>query len=207
MNSRALKKYEINNEEIYLIYHDIEKPYCKYCGHPLKYKSFRIGYLLDSCTNSCPGTIKRRESGVYKNHGVINGFQTKRSKERIIEKYGVENPFFSRDIQEICKIKMTETKAHDDWKETIGKKSSEMCSKTMNSEEWKPTTGQQQKSRIRETRENRGHWIPIIERKSFDIYRYYVWKETEKQDLKSLENYDKRGRSDIDENAYHIFNI
>lgn len=210
INSRALKKYDITNEEVYLIYHDLEKPYCEECGEPLKYKSFQIGYLINSCNNSCPGTIKRREQTVLKNHGVLNGFQTDKSKEKILERYGVDNPFLSSDVQKICSEKMSKTKNSIEWKETTGKLSAQKCSNTKNSIEWKETVGAKIKEKMRSTNESNGKWIPLDNKTEFQLYKREVWAETNNQNLEQLENYDKRGRIDLDPNAYsldHKFSI
>lgn len=38
----------------------------------------------------------------------------------------------------------------------------------------------------------------------FNIYRKAVWRYTNKNNLENLKNYDKRGRSDLKEDAHHL---
>ena len=53
LNPNKTRKLNISNEELYLIYHELEKPYCKGCKLPLRFYSFKKGYT--TCGNrSCP---------------------------------------------------------------------------------------------------------------------------------------------------------
>ena len=57
--------------------------------------------------------------------------------------------------------------------------------------------------RTRKTFEDKGVWIPLSEKTEYDAYRYLVWYYTNQNDIKSMENYDKRGRAGV-LGAYHL---
>ena len=108
-------------------------------------------------------------------------FKTDEFKEKLknhnIEKYGVENYFNSEDYKV---------------------KSKEASLKKYNSEYYLS-------SELRKQREiESGHWISDEDRTEYELYRLNVWRITNKQDLESLEDFDKRGRIDLNSDAYHI---
>ena len=123
-------------------------------------------------------TIKKTNLEKY---GETSYSKTDEFKEKLknhnIEKYGVENYFNSEDY----KIK-----------------SKEASLKKYNSEYYLS-------SELRKQREiESGHWISDEDRTEYELYRLNVWRITNKQDLESLEDFDKRGRIDLDSDAYHI---
>ena len=60
------------------------------------------------------------------------------------------------------------------------------------------------KKMIRKNKESKFEWIPLAMYDDFKLYKYWVWKFTNKQDLGSMSNYNMRGRADINRNAYHV---
>ena len=57
--------------------------------------------------------------------------------------------------------------------------------------------------KTRKTFERKGIWIPLSDLSDYELYRREVWKYTDKNDLSSLENYEKRGRAGVP-GAYHL---
>jgi hypothetical protein len=58
-------------------------------------------------------------------------------------------------------------------------------------------------SKIRQTNENSGWWLPIEQQDKFDRYKSLVRRITERQDISILENYNRRGHS-RDELSYSL---
>ena len=58
-------------------------------------------------------------------------------------------------------------------------------------------------NKMRKTLENNGAWVPLSEKTEYEFYSYMVWFYTNSNDLKGLENYDKRGRAGVD-GAFHL---
>lgn len=50
----------------------------------------------------------------------------------------------------------------------------------------------------------KGLWNDPIKLSEWKQYHKRVWRETVRQNLESLENYEKRGRADLVDNAYHL---
>lgn len=154
-------------------------------------------------SNSKEGREKAKQT-LLKNHGVTSTWKLQKTKDTIrktnlkkydetcyfktdefkeklknhnIEKYGVENYFNSEDYKV---------------------KSKEASLKKYNSEYYLS-------SELRKQREiESGHWISDEDRTEYELYRLNVWRITNKQDLESLEDFDKRGRIDLNSDAYHI---
>lgn len=63
------------------------------------------------------------------------------------------------------------------------------------------------KEKIRTTNENSGQWLPLSEWPAFKLYSSDVWKITQQQNLKSLENFDKRGRNSGEYHIDHKYSI
>lgn len=58
--------------------------------------------------------------------------------------------------------------------------------------------------KTRETNIQSGHWISDCDKSFAQLYYEKVWKFTNKQELKSLNNFDKRGRIDLIDSAHHL---
>ena len=63
------------------------------------------------------------------------------------------------------------------------------------------------KEKIRITNENKGKWMPLEEWSEFKLYSSDVWKTTQHQDLKSLVNFEKRGRNSGEYHIDHKYSI
>lgn len=59
-------------------------------------------------------------------------------------------------------------------------------------------------AQCRITKEDNGTMIPLSQKNDFELYYYYVWKITEKQNLSSLVNFELRGNHAANINAYHL---
>lgn len=57
--------------------------------------------------------------------------------------------------------------------------------------------------RVKKMREE-GKYVKLEDLPDFKHYQRCVWKVTNAQKLEMLENYDKRGRADLKEDAYHL---
>lgn len=69
-----------------------------------------------------------------------------------------------------------------------------------------PGVKEKQKVRHRKTNEESGFWVKLKDKKDYEIYKYYVQKETMKH-YKQLPNSEKRGNHAYNKNAYHIDHI
>jgi hypothetical protein len=63
------------------------------------------------------------------------------------------------------------------------------------------------KEKIRLTNENKGKWMPLEEWSEFKLYSNAVWKVTNRQDLESLQNFEKRGRNSGEYHIDHKYSI
>jgi len=52
--------------------------------------------------------------------------------------------------------------------------------------------------------EESGDWIPLNQLSDFHRYSRIVWSITNKQNISSLENYERRGRIFEDKDSYHL---
>lgn len=123
-------------------------------------------------------TIKKTNLEKY---GETCYFKTDEFKEKLknhnLEKYGVEYYFNSDDY----KIKSKET--------SIAKYNS----------------GYYLGSELRKQREIlSGKWLSDEERTDYNLYFVNVWRITRNQNLSQLENFEKRGRLDLNSEAYHL---
>jgi len=62
ISSSKLKKYNITSEELYLQYHNIEKPKCIVCNSEVKYHGFKRGYN-ECCSVKCANKIRENNLG------------------------------------------------------------------------------------------------------------------------------------------------
>lgn len=62
-------------------------------------------------------------------------------------------------------------------------------------------------SRWRQTGETNGKFTPLEQKSEWEQYQHLVWYYTNKNDLSLLEGYKRRGRVDINKNAYHLDHI
>lgn len=62
-------------------------------------------------------------------------------------------------------------------------------------------------ARWRQTGEMNGKFTPLEQKSKWDRYTRLVWNHTNRNDLSVLENFNLRGRVDIDNDAYHLDHI
>ena len=206
------------NQLLYDILYDMEgivKPKCTICHiNEVSFSTTRFEYK-ECCTNPSCTTIHQ-----YKN-------QEKMSKENITlmvsrvkatkkERYGDENYVNSKKLKATLALKTSE-----DWK-LISDKRVDTIRKTHGYDnisqvpEIKKKVGETtfknygvlrfpniDQNKIRLIMEKVGRWIPIINKSDSDRYRMEVIKLTNRVDISKLDNYDKRGRVDI-EGSYHL---
>jgi len=104
LNGNKTKNLKETNEEIYLIYHDIEKPICE-CGNEINFLGFSRGYnkddkkILEKQTKE-----KKYPQGYSRNH--------KKANETCIQKYVVNHFMMTEEGKE--KSKETKLKKYND---------------------------------------------------------------------------------------------
>lgn len=60
------------------------------------------------------------------------------------------------------------------------------------------------KAKLREKKELNGVWIKLVDKEDYELYCYMVDKHTSQQPLNRLINSERRGRTDLKENAFHL---
>lgn len=153
--------------------------------------------------NSKEGREKAKQT-LLKNHGVTSTRKLQKTKDTIkktnLEKYGETCYFKTDEFKEKLKEHNIEKYGVENYfnSEDYKIKSKEVSLKKYNSEYYLS-------SELRKQREiERGHWISDEDRTEYELYRLNVWRITNKQDLESLKDIDKRGRIDLNPDAYHI---
>lgn len=153
--------------------------------------------------NSKEGREKAKQT-LLKNHGVTSTWKLQTTKDTIkktnLEKYGETCYFKTDEFKEKLKEHNIEKYGVENYfnSEDYKIKSKEASLKKYNSEYYLS-------SELRKQREiESGHWISDEDRTEYELYRLNVWRITNKQDLESLKDIDKRGRIDLNPDAYHI---
>jgi hypothetical protein len=204
LNNRRLVGFTA--EEVFLVYYEIEKPECR-CGKLLKFINFTRGYQK-FCSKSCSSKFNKAYlNGVNK---ILN--MTKDEKEIMRdkikstcdEKYGGIG-FSSKELlekqQKTCEEKYGSKFYNNPNKisETIINRSLE--EKITHLNKVKNTLleryGVENISQSKEHRklmENKLNWVPLEEMDDFKLYYRQVSYNTRKQNVKILDNYEKRGK-------------
>ena len=95
------------SEKIYL-FQGNEKHLCLICGKKTVFMDANTGYQ-EHCGSVCAGlnkdVQKKREKTNLKTYGYKNGFQSPKTKETLLKKYGTDHPMHSNIIKE--KVKQT----------------------------------------------------------------------------------------------------
>lgn len=185
---------------------------CKLCGNTTKFLGLKHGYLR-YCSRSCASkdtlNLEKQKETMLERYGVENAFQMENTrkncnseeakakkkitfKETMLERYGVETVLMLPEYRNDHLRNYSEIV--NKFKETNLRKYGYMC--TLNIPETRAT--------IRKNKELNYEWIPLNQYEYFKLYKYWVWKYTNKQDFNKIENYNLRGRNDIVENAHHI---
>ena len=205
----CLEKYGVENPfQVKEFTHDING---NYKAHSKESKEKRNTTLLEKYGTSDPLSINNgRERGLQKCN-YDPAIKEKR-KETCIERYGAENTFSSKEFQESLKdiieekygvrniSYLQETKDKISEKLSIICTTEEMVCRRYKVDQDGKTSIQKQK----ETNILNGIWVADEEKTDLDIYRRNVWKVTNKQDLSTLENIERRGHINFDSDAYHL---
>lgn len=154
-------------------------------------------------SNSKEGREKAKDT-LMKNYGVSSTRKLEKTKDSIkktcLERYGVENFSQTEEFKEKCKKSCLE-KYGVEWftqSEEYKKSCTETSINKYNSKHY--LSSKQRK----DLEIQKGNWIPDEERSECEKYYLDVWRETFNQPLEFLENYEKRGRIDLNPEAYHI---
>jgi hypothetical protein len=218
LDSNKTKKLSYSTEEIYLVYNGLnEIPKCPVCGKNKKFVTFKRGYKVTcgsfNCSNnniesnrkrsesilkSTDIALEKRKKTKFKKYGNEDFTNRRKCKETVKQKYGVENVFQLEEVK--LKIKKTCLENHGDENYRNPKKAREtlienhgitspFCIKEVHQKATKTKWENHYKN---------------FNRSDFELYSSLVKKYTEANDLKVLENYDKRGNHAYDDSAYHL---
>lgn len=176
-------------------------------------------------SNSKEGREKAKQT-LLKNHGVTSTWKLQKTKDTIkktnLEKYGETSYSKTDEFKERLKAHNIEKfgtwfvnteEYKEKYKETCLKKygvefftqSDVYLEKAKETYREKYDSDFYMSSEIRRQKEiESGRWLADEQKSDYKRYSESVWRTTNKQDLETLENYDKRGRLDEDENAFHL---
>lgn len=137
---------------------------CANCNMPLTL--FKNGYKTKYCSTSCRSSMnaKGSKNNFYGTEGI------KRRKDGMRRHYGVEHNYH---------LSETVNKRRKTCNERFGGNS--------------PQSSHVVRANTRRSQEDKGKWLPKSKYQAFDLYCIEVRKITERQDLTTLENHDKRG--------------
>lgn len=221
----------VTREELFLIYNDTETPLCRNpnCSKKAMFKNFSVGYNLycsKECSYNCPIKIEGEKATSLKNGS--KAITVAKSKVTLFNKFGVTNAF---NIKEVREKQLKSITKNDEWKkkrentnkerfnhvsyagsedyynnfENILKKSKETCISKYGHEF--ACQSEIVKTSTKNTKISNGNQIPDELLTEFEHYSRLAWSITRKQDLKKLKNYNKRGRADSKDDAYHLDHI
>ena len=176
--------------------------------------------------NSKEGREKAKQT-LLKNFGVTTTWKLQKTKDTIkntnLEKYGETCYFKTDEFKEKLKehniekygtqwfVNIDEYK--EKYKETCLKKygvefftqSGVYLEKAKETYREKYDSDFYMSSELRRQKEiESGRWLADEQKSDYKRYSESVWRTTNKQDIETLENYDKRGRLDLNPGAYHL---
>ena len=176
---------------------------CEYCGNKTIFKSLKWGFKK-YCCNTC---------------AVKNTLNLEKQKETMIKKYGVDNALKLEKTKILCQTKEAKEKRVASVKITSLERYGVECVlslkefrndhkrdyddivrkfKITNIERYGVECPLHRKER-REYFISNGLWISDEDLPDYEFYKRVVWKITNKQNIKTLDNINKRGR-----NSYHL---
>ncbi len=192
LNSNKTKFIEETSEELYLIFNDTT-PYKCYCGNNTAFLTFKKGYR-EYCSTKCLNNSKKvkdnKKNTLMTNYGVDSPLKSKELKEKALKtsfsRYGNGNNY--------DKIINTKKELYGDENYNNREKAKSTCLALYGEENYSLT--KEFSDLLRK--------IPLELLDDFSYYSYIVWKTTKRQEIKLLKNFDKRGRIDLNKEAYHL---
>ena len=187
----VINNTNIKTTELFYMYKNniYETPLCL-CGNKLKFLGISDGYRKH-CSNKCSKldskTQEKYENTMFNRYGTISTFGFDKTREKIqntINNYLILNPNYRNEMND---KKIATCLERYGVKYTFQTK--ELYIKS------------------RKTQESIGRWVPSNKKLDFELYKMLVWKYTYRNNLNLLENFHKRGRSDLCEDAHHIDHI
>ncbi len=205
--------HNITMREYYDKYIKTEKEgVCEVCGKNTKFISYNQGYLKH-CSCLCAGinekTIKKIKKTKKERYDDENFSNRKKATKTNIKKYGVENVSQIEEIKE--QKKKTTFKNFGVYNpllsEEIKEKSKQTCIKNYGVDN--PSKSEKIKIKrtntilkkygvsnfsksldYRKLKEELGEWIPLEQKSDYEIYRMFVWKETDRWKEKLFKKWD-----------------
>lgn len=227
-----LKENNMTHKECYdIINSDINKKCC-ICGNETIFLSFTKGYkeTCDDVNCKNANTKQKSDNTLLERYGTTDRFSINNGRERGLQKcnndedisrkrketckqkYGGDTPFHSMEFQESLKDIIEEKYGVrnisylQETKDKISEKNLVICTsdEMKNRRNKLDNNGETSIDKQKKTNIMNGKWVADEYKSDYELYHRNVWKITKKQDLKSLQNIEKRGHITFDENAYHL---
>ena len=223
----------VSIEDLYFIYTGIKAPKCKLigCQNLVKFNSFTAGYTniycSDICSCYCTERIEKEKRTSIKNNS--KQITCEKRKETWLLKYGCENVSQSDIIQEKRNATIIKNDSFGDefvtnrkvtYKTLYGSDhymKSEVAKALCEERNIKREVTSQEKygvscvfkdkniiEKIKRIKILKGIFLSSELKEPFRIYELLVWSITNKQPLKELKNYEKRGNVGYKKDAYHL---
>lgn len=234
IKSLKLKEYNITREQVYLIYHNTTKPKCPECNKDLKFIRFNIlniGCYPEFCSRICLNKskliVERRQNTCLKRYDNPkfnnpdknlqtrlnnNGGKYFSDEQRMkyintsLLRFNTEYPFQAEIVKEKSRQTKIERYGNPVFTNAVQRESTNLTKYGGISSFCDPTV----QLKAKKTKIKRGVQIADEYISDFILYKRVVWKYTNRQDLALLPNFEKRGRSDLKDDAYsldHKFSI
>lgn len=170
------------DERIYCILHDITQVPTCYCGTPLKFKRFLLGYA-EYCSVKCRANSTKWQQQVASSN---------------LEKYGVTHVAQLSNERDKRSNRMKQIRPSMDMKKAA-------CNRRATIERlYGKGYNAGWTDKAIQTRVNNGNMVPVELRDEYRDYYDTVVRITNKQDLSTLTNIEKRGVIGKDDDAHHI---
>ena len=189
--NKILTYFDVDNapEAYYMFKHG---SYFCGCGNKTKFISTKQGYKK-YCSRKCSTKATAKERGLkgWKNRDPNKGKEKRLEtlKETLSKRTLEEKEIISKTISEAVKKRNIE---HPDLYVKASKTRKETCLKKYGVSHFSKTEEYSRKMRI--SMVNKGFWTPIESKNDLEIYRRAVWNTTNKQELTTLKNIEKRGK-------------
>jgi len=221
LNANKTKFIDKTAEELYLIFHNLLSiPSCEICGNNKKFINFKKGYAKScgnfNCSNNLNESnklrsikiaekmsetqikIKKTKKEKYNNETYTN---PEKCKETVLSRYGVINVFQLEEVK--TKLKNTLLQRYDDENYRNPKK----AKLTYFTNHGVTSPFCYEKVRNKAAKTKRKKYLDAFNKIDFDYYCVIVDYFTNKNDLKTLKDFDKRGNHAFNTEAYHLDHI